>query len=214
MRLDLKNKNKNKKWNDYLWIATVLYFITGLFNIMFAWLGMICFMVPLILTFMGKGKLYCNSYCGRSQLFNILGEKKKLSKKRPTPDFLTGKAFRYGFLIFFMTMFFNMVFNTYMVFEGSRNLREVITILWTFKFAWNAPEIVGVSPWIVQFAFGFYSMMLTSAIIGITTMHFYRPRTWCTFCPIGTMTQEINKVMNKKAYSALLESRQSDEKVA
>lgn len=201
-------KKKNKKWNDYLWIATALYFVLGLFNIMFAWLGMICFMIPLILTFMGKGKLYCNSYCGRSQLFNMLGEKKKLSRNRPTPDFLAGKPFRYGFLVFFMTMFFVMVFNTYLVFQGARDLKEVITLLWTFKVPWNAPEIPGVAPWAVQFAFGFYSMMLTSGIIGTASMYFYRPRSWCSFCPIGTMTQEINKVMHKKAYSSLLESRQ------
>ena len=60
----------------------------------------------------------------------------------------------------------------------------------------------------MQFAFGFYSMMLTSGIIGTASMYFYRPRSWCSFCPIGTMTQEINKVMHKKAYSSLLESRQ------
>lgn len=213
MRLSLKieNKNKNrnnkKKWNDYLWIATILYFILGLFNMMFAWLGMICFLAPLILTFIGKGKLYCNSYCGRSQLFNMLGEKNKLSKNRPTPDFISGKVFRYGFLIFFMTMFFSMIFKTYLVFEGSRNLKEVITLLWTFKVAWDTPNISGVDPWVVQFAFGFYSMMLTSGIIGITMMYLYRPRTWCSFCPIGTMTQEINKVMHKKAYNSLLDMR-------
>ena len=44
--------NKNTKtdtrhWYDYLWIASLTYLILGFFNIMFAWLGMICFLVPL-----------------------------------------------------------------------------------------------------------------------------------------------------------------------
>ena len=45
-----------------------------------------------------------------------------------------------------------------------------------------------------QFAFGFYSLMLTSTIIGLVVMVLYKPRTWCSFCPMGTMTQGICKI--------------------
>ena len=38
-----------KHWYDYLWIWTILYFALGFFNILFAWLGMIDFLVPLML---------------------------------------------------------------------------------------------------------------------------------------------------------------------
>ena len=30
-----------KHWDDYLWIGELLYLILGLFNILFAWLGML-----------------------------------------------------------------------------------------------------------------------------------------------------------------------------
>ena len=40
-------------------------------------------------------------------------------------------------------------------------------------------------------SFGFYSIMLTSTIIGLVVMALFKPRTWCTFCPMGTMTQMI-----------------------
>lgn len=54
-----------KKWSDYLWIASLLNLFLGLFHILFAWLGLICFLVPLLLA-VGKGeKSYCNHYCGR-----------------------------------------------------------------------------------------------------------------------------------------------------
>ena len=61
-----------------------------------------------------------------------------------------------------------------------------------------------VSPWVAQFAFGFYSMMLTSTILGIVTMILYKPKSWCVYCPMGTMTQLISKARyipnnNKKA---------------
>ena len=34
---------KKKRWYDYLWIMTIVYFALGFFNILFAWLGMIDF---------------------------------------------------------------------------------------------------------------------------------------------------------------------------
>ena len=38
-----------KKWYDYLWIYEIVYFSLGFFNILFAWLGMIDFLLPLCL---------------------------------------------------------------------------------------------------------------------------------------------------------------------
>ena len=31
-----------KKWYDYLWIASLAYLVLGFFNILFAWLGLLC----------------------------------------------------------------------------------------------------------------------------------------------------------------------------
>ena len=100
-------------------------------------------------------------------------------------------------MIFFLTMFVNMVFNTYLVASGASSLKEAITLLWTIKVPWGWTYQQGVTAdWIAQFSFGFYSLMLTSAIIGLIVMIFYKPRTWCSFCPMGTMTQLICKAKN------------------
>ena len=100
---------KAKKWYDYLWIVSALYLILGFFNILFAWLGLICFFVPLAIAIISGNKAYCNRYCGRGQLFQLLGERLHLSRNRPVPRFLKQKWFRYGFLIFFLAMFLNML---------------------------------------------------------------------------------------------------------
>ncbi len=191
-------KKKEKHLYEYLWILSSLYLILGLFNILFAWLGLICFIVPLIISIVKGNKGYCNKYCGRGQLLDLLGNKLKLSRNKPMPKFLKSKYFRYGFLIFFLTMFINMVFNTYLVFKGTNTLKEVLTILWTFKLPWNFTDLSYVSPWIVQFGFGFYSLMLTSTLLGIITMALYKPRSWCVYCPMGTMTQGICIIKNIK----------------
>lgn len=184
---------RKKKWNDYLWIFTIIYFSLSIFNILFAWLGMICFITPLLFALIPGNKGYCNNYCGRSQLLTLLGTKFKLSRNKPTPKFLYSKWFRYGFLIFFMTMFMLMLFNTYQVFKG-KPLQEVVTLLWTFKLPWNWADLSGVTPWVAQFSFGFFSVMVTSTVIGLAAMALYKPRTWCSFCPMGSMTQAICKI--------------------
>ena len=69
---------KQKKWYSYLWIVELLYLCLGLFNILFAWLGMLFFTIPLLIAVFGGGKAYCNRYCGRGQLLGLLGEKLKL----------------------------------------------------------------------------------------------------------------------------------------
>ena len=122
-----------KKWSDYLWIASLTYLILGFFNILFAWLGLICFIVPIVISLVTGSKAYCHTYCGRGQLFALLGRKFHLSGCRPAPAWLSSKGFRYGFLAFFMVMFGQMLFNTALVFQGARDLRQVVTLLWTFR---------------------------------------------------------------------------------
>lgn len=186
-----------KRWYDYLWVASALYLILGFFNILFAWLGMICFLVPLLMAIVGKDKLYCNRYCGRGQLFELLGQRMGLSRRKMPPAFLRSAWFRYGFLTFFMVMFLSMIYATYLVFAGAE-LREAVTLLWVFKLPWKWTNTSFVDPWVAQFAFGFYGVMLTSTVLGLVTMILFRPRSWCVYCPMGTMTQGICKIKHRK----------------
>jgi polyferredoxin len=194
MKDNMKKKKKKKSIWESMWILSSIYIVLSPFNILFAWLGLLCFFVPLFISIFRGNKAYCNKYCGRGQLLDLLGNKLKLSRKKPMPKWMKHKFFRYGFLTFFFIMFFNMLFNTFLVFREAATLKQIITILWTFKVPWKFYEFSSISPWITQFAFGFYSVMLTSTILGVITMALYMPRSWCVYCPMGTMTQVICKV--------------------
>lgn len=186
-----------KQWYEYLWIWSILYFVLGFFNILFAWLGMIDFLVPLGFAIFKGNKGFCNHYCGRGQLFQQVGQKLKVSRNKKAPLWLSSPAFRYGFLVFFLAMFGNILFQTYLVFAGAP-LKEVIKLFWAFKVPFDWAYTVGSVPnWVAQFSFGFYSLMLTSTLIGFLVMFLYKPRTWCTFCPMGSMTQGICKLQNR-----------------
>lgn len=195
-----------KNWYDYLWIWSIVYFFLGFFNILFAWLGLIDFLVPLGFAVFGGNKLFCNKFCGRGQLFTVLGSRLGLSRNKTTPRILSGKWFRYGFLAFFLTMFATMMFQTYLV-AGGQPLRQAVKLLWTFRVPWKwayNPAVLGKGfEWVAQFAYGFYSLMVTSTLIGLIVMLLYKPRSWCTFCPMGSMTQSICKLRaNSEGLSA------------
>lgn len=183
-----------KHWYDYMWIVSLTYLVLGFFNILFAWLGLFCFFIPLIIATAKGSKAYCNRYCGRGQLFSLIGDRFGLSRKRDVPAWMKSKAFRYGFLIFFFIMFFQMLWNTALVFAGTHNLSQAVTLLWTFRLPWHwAYHGTLFSQDVAQFAFGFYSVMLTSTVLGFATMAAFKPRSWCVYCPMGTMTQLICK---------------------
>lgn len=189
---------RKKHWYDYLYLWSILYFALGFFHILFAWLGMIDFLLPLAFAIFGGNKFFCNHLCGRGQLFSLLGSQRKTKACRPAPRWLTSKGFRYGFLAFFLTMFGTMVFQTYLVFSGTSSLRKTVKLFWLFRVPWGWTYPANIVPdWVAQFSFGFYSLMLTSLLLGLLVMVLYRPRTWCSFCPMGTMTQEICKLKEK-----------------
>ena len=55
-----------KKWYDYLWVVSLTYLVLGFVNILFAWLGLFCFFIPLIISATRGTKGYCNVYCASS----------------------------------------------------------------------------------------------------------------------------------------------------
>jgi hypothetical protein len=95
-------------------------------------------------------------------------------------------------------MFGVVLFQTWLVAAGAKDLSETLKLLWTFRVPWDWAYTAGTAAdWVAQYAFGFYSMMLTSTLIGLVVMVLYKPRTWCTFCPMGSMTQGICKLHTK-----------------
>lgn len=194
--------HKKKHWYDYLWIWAILYFSLGFFNILFAWLGMIDFIVPLLFALIAAIKNSATTIVAEVSFLRFLGKNAKCSRNKPAPKWIASKWFRYGFLLFFLTMFGNMVFQTYLVAAGAANLRQAIKLFWTIRVPWNWAYTAGMVPdWVAQFSFGFYSLMLTSVLLGLITMLLYKPRTWCTFCPMGTMTQGICQLKKERKRS-------------
>ncbi len=189
---------KSRHWYHYLWIWSIIYFSLGFVNILFAWLGLINFCLPLLFAIIGGNKLFCNRYCDRGQFLRFFGSQAGLSRRHAMPAFLHSTVFRVLFMAFFFAMFGSALWTTWLVAGGVASVQDAVMLFWTIRLPWEWTSTAAVSPWVVQFSFKLYSLMLTSEIIAIVAMLWFRPRAWCTFCPMGTLTQGICKLRNKK----------------
>ena len=182
-----------RHWYHYLWLYSLFFFAAGFFNILFAWLGLVSFLLPLVFAFGFGTKGFCNRYCDRGQFLRMFGGQLGLSRGHAMPSWMKGKPFRYAFMVFFFAMFGNIIYTTWLIAHGAGSLSEVVTILWSVRVPWQWAYAGGVEPWVASFAFQLYSLMLTSEIIALATMLWFRPRSWCVYCPMGTLTQLVCK---------------------
>jgi len=185
--------------NNYLYIITILLFSLGFFNIIFAWLGFICLVLPFILLLINKRKIWCQNYCPRANLFSTLFKSRSLTGTAG-PNWLIRGGAKWVVLAYFVFNLFVLTMSTIMVFKGRREAVESIRFLLAFKLPWDIPQLLnlGTFPdWAVHLSFRIYSMMFTTTVLGLLLAWVFKPRTWCTICPINTTSDLL---LNKKKY--------------
>jgi hypothetical protein len=189
----------NLKNNKYLFLITILYFALGFINIHLALLGFICMILPLALLFRNKRKTWCQGYCPRASLFSSCGKRIGLSRK--TPDFFVKGSMKWIMLAYFCYSLFSIILSTVKVALNKMQASETVRFLSFIPVKRHLPQLFeakNVLPWITQLSYGFYSMMFTTTILGLILALVYKPRTWCTICPISTVSGlYLNKTKNK-----------------
>jgi len=189
-----------KNWTNYLYIITISFFILGFFNIIFSWLGLICMILPFVLLARDKKKTWCHNYCPRASLFHTLFKGRLLTGKTGPNWLIRGKA-KWVMLGYFSINLFILTMSTVMVFKGRREPLEKIRFLLALQFPWDIPQILnlGTMPdWIAHLSFRIYSMMFTTTVLGLILSWIFKPRTWCTICPINTISDISLKKIKQK----------------
>lgn len=179
-----------QNWVKNLFLVTILFFALGFFNIIFAWLGFACMIIPFILLARDKKKTWCNKYCPRASLFTVLLKNRSLTGKAAPQWLVKGKT-KWVMLAYFTFNLFVLGMSTVMVFKGVREPMEAVRFLIAFQLPWDIPQLLQVNSvpdWAVHLAFRMYSMMFTTTILGLLLGWIYRPRTWCTICPVCTVS--------------------------
>jgi hypothetical protein len=189
-------------WTKYSYIFTISFFILGFFNIIFAWIALFCLISPFVFVVKDKKTTWCHGYCPRANFLTRLSQRIKLSD-RPAPKWLLNGNGKRIMLIYFLLNIFMITMSTIMVFIGKITAVERIRFLIAFWLPWEIPQflnISGIPDWAVHLSFRLYSMMFTTTIIGLVLALFYKARTWCAICPMGTLSSLPLK--NKKSQKA------------
>ena len=189
-------------WIKYSYLFTILFFILGFFNIAFAWLGFFCLIMPFVFVIKDNKRTWCQSYCPRSNLFTRLFS--KIGAKSTIPRWLINGRGRKIMLVYFSINFAMICLSTLMVVLDKRDPLEKVRFLMAFQLPWVMPNLldIGVMPdWVVHLGFRVYSMMFTTTIIGLMVGYFYRARTWCAICPMGTLSSLGLRKPNTKVSS-------------
>lgn len=149
----------------YGWIFSVLVAIGGLWQPKLGLL-VIFIMIGLIATSFFSGRYWCGNICPHGSFFdNII---MPISRNKRIPDFMKSKYMILGFFAFFM-------------FNFSRKVLRVT------KF-WGSFDLLD------KLGFVFVSTYLMVLIVGGALAAIITPRTWCQFCPMGTMQKASNKL--------------------
>jgi len=130
----------------------------ALFNIVFAWLGFLCLIMPFVFVIKDNKKTWCQSYCPRSNLFTNL-------------------------LMIFLSAFMVILDKR----DPLEKVRFLIAFQLPWNMP-NLLDIGVMPDWVVHLGFRAYSMMITTTVIGLLVGYLYRPKPWCVICPMGTLS--------------------------
>ncbi len=185
---------KNKKLFAGL---TIGYFILPFINIYFAFLALLCMGIPFYLLFKNNKNKWCSGICPRADYLSLF---RVFSFGKKAPDWLLGDKFKRNLLMYFC---FNLIFITmssFMVYSGNMAPIDKVRLFIAFQLPWNMPQLLTLSidsPVLLHLAFRFYSLMLSSTILGSFLATVYKPRTWCVICPVKTLSTAYLDRTNK-----------------
>lgn len=151
----------NSKWSNYLYVITLLFFTLGFFNIIFAWLGLACLILPFILLAKDKKKTWCQGYCPRVSLFTALFQGRSLTGK-VGPDWLVKGKAKWFFLTYFGINLFILTMSTIRVFLDKMDPIEQVRFMIAFPLPWDLPQLLSIGPvseWAVHLSYRIYSRM-------------------------------------------------------
>jgi hypothetical protein len=144
-------------------------------------------------------KTYCQGYCPRASFYSKIGKFKKTNQK--TPNFFIKGDMKKFILVYFVFNLFIMIAATTRVYSGAMPPMLMARFMLFFPFPGNLPQLVefgGIAPWITHLSYRIFSMMMTTTMIGILLGFLYKPRTWCTVCPINTLSDAYLTITKKR----------------
>ncbi|MFV0424987.1 MAG: 4Fe-4S binding protein [Bacilli bacterium] len=174
-----------KKFINLVYLLPLVFVILSLININFALLGILCMIAPFYTLSKYKNRTFCQKACPRGKLLSKMTE---ISLKNKTPKIFSNKYIRNSFFIYFIVGFILVIISTILVATNKQEPFYQTSILLFIKVP-TTPQLVTFefNTILTHLSYKLFSMLLTTILIGITLGLIYRPRTWCSICPITTV---------------------------
>lgn len=167
----MKFKKTNRsftKLRQYGFLFTLLIAFLGLFVPKIGLL-VIFIMIGLTVTSLFNGRYWCGNICPHGSLFDNIFL--PISKNKKIPDFIKSKTFIFLFFSFFM-------------FNFTRKMTKAFSFWGNYDF-------------LDKLGLVFVTTYLFVIIAGGLLAVFITPRTWCQFCPMGSMQKVSDKIGTK-----------------
>lgn len=187
--------DKNKRFFAGL---TITYFFLPLINIYFAFLAVFCMGIPFYLLIKSHKNKWCSGICPRADYLSFF---RVFSFGKKAPQWLLGDRFKRNLLMYFCLNLMFIAMSSFAVYSGNIAPIDKIRLFIAFQLPWDMPQLFKInyySPVLLHLAFRFYSLMLSSTILGSFLATVYKPKTWCVICPVKTVSTAYLKGTNKK----------------
>lgn len=161
----IKTNRSFTLFRRYAWLLTILIGVGGQFV---PALGLLVpfIMAALIVMSLFKGKYWCGNYCPHGSFFDNLLQ--PLSRHVKIPAILRSRPLIAAVLLFFI---YNMTARFFVVYEA-----------------------MGTAEFYERLGFIFANTYLMVLLVGGLLAVAINPRTWCQFCPMGTMQAVLYKL--------------------
>ncbi len=151
------------------WLFVPVIAIGGIFYPQLGF-AVVAIMVTILLLGFLNGLYWCGNICPHGSLFDFILT--RFSRNKKIPGFFRSPVLKWGFFLFFMAMV-------------------------TFQLS-NAWGLVGEAGFAARLGTIFANQYLIwPSIVGVSLALVVSPRTWCSFCPMGTMQQLANSLGKK-----------------
>lgn len=143
------------------WIIFAYILIAGFFPAV-GIIAIICMVGP-VLTSIRKGRWWCGNVCPRGNMYDRLLS--KYSPHKEIPKFVRSSGFRLFMVLFIFTMFGIQLSQARWSEGGLPLLSDIGRVFWV--------------------------IITVTTVVGVVLNFIYAPRTWCSFCPMGTISRWV-----------------------
>jgi hypothetical protein len=177
-------------------IFTFVYFLLGFVYIYFSYLALFCMAIPFLILIKNKKNNWCSGLCPRADYLNLF---RFINFGKKPPEWLIGDKMKNNIIVYFCLNLVFIILSTLMVSLDRIVPIDKVRLFIVLQLPWDMPQLWAAensSPILLHLAYRFYSLMLSSTILGTILAIVYKPRTWCVICPVQTLSTRYLKQLN------------------